>query len=141
MGTLLIGLSFPGGFPLDPLKLTSGSGQAHASKHAVSHSTSACIRSNRHHGQTRTAGTDRHVHTDGHAEIRPSALLTTQLHENKINIFDPPLGVPGSWAMLNGIVSNSHCWEWFGAREMTLFGSHVGPHIPNNGYFEAYEGT
>ena len=36
-------------------------------------------------------------------------------------------------------MSNSHFGEQ-PARDMTIFGSHVGPHIPNIGYFEVYEG-
>ena len=42
--------------------------------------------------------------------------------------------------MLNSIVSNSHFWKRPGARDMTIFMSHVGPHIPNNGYLEVYGG-
>ena len=38
-----------------------------------------------------------------------------------------------------------HCvkfslWETPGTRDMTIFGSHGGPHIPNIRYFEVYEG-
>ena len=40
--------------------------------------------------------------------------------------------------MLNSIVSNSHFWKRLGARDMTIFGSHVGLRIPSIGYFEVY---
>ena len=42
--------------------------------------------------------------------------------------------------MLNSIESSSHFWKRPGARDMTIFGSHVGAHIPNIGYVEVYEG-
>ena len=42
--------------------------------------------------------------------------------------------------MLGSFVSNSHLWKRSGARVMTIFGFHVGPHIPNIEYFEVYEG-
>ena len=42
--------------------------------------------------------------------------------------------------MLTSIVSNSHFGKRLGTRDMTIFGSHVGPHIPNTGYLEVYGG-
>ena len=42
--------------------------------------------------------------------------------------------------MLSIIVSNSHFWKWLGARDMTIFGVHVGPRIPNIGYFKVFQG-
>ena len=36
------------------------------------------------------------------------------------------MGVPGAWKRLGG--------------DMTIFGSHVGPDIPNIGYLESYDG-
>ena len=42
--------------------------------------------------------------------------------------------------MLNSIVSNSHFGKRLGARDMTIVGSHVGPHITNIGYLETYGG-
>ena len=33
----------------------------------------------------------------------------------------------------------THLWKRPGARVMTIFGSHVGPHIPNTEYFEVYK--
>ena len=41
-------------------------------------------------------------------------------------IVSEPLGALGN--ILNGIVSNSHAGKRPGARDMTIFGSHVGPH-------------
>ena len=40
--------------------------------------------------------------------------------------------------MLTSIVSNSHFGKRPGARDMTIFGCHVGPHIPNFVYREVY---
>ena len=40
--------------------------------------------------------------------------------------------------LLNIMVSNSHFGKWPGARDMTIFGSHVSPHVPNIRYFEVY---
>ena len=40
--------------------------------------------------------------------------------------------------MLSIIVSNSHFWKRLGARDVTIFGYHVGSHILNSGYLEAY---
>ena len=42
--------------------------------------------------------------------------------------------------IMAAIVSNYHFWKRSGARVMAICGSHVGPHIPNIGYFEVYEG-
>ena len=42
--------------------------------------------------------------------------------------------------ILGSFVSNSHLWKRSGVRVMTIFGSHVGPHFPNIGYFEVYGG-
>ena len=42
--------------------------------------------------------------------------------------------------ILRSIVSNSHFGRRPGARDVNIFGSHVGPHIPNSGYWEAYTG-
>ena len=42
--------------------------------------------------------------------------------------------------MLNIIVSNSDIGKRPRARDMTIFGSHVGSHIPNITYLEAYGG-
>ena len=35
---------------------------------------------------------------------------------------------------------NSYLWKSSGARVMTIFGSHVGPHILNIEYYEIYGG-
>ena len=40
--------------------------------------------------------------------------------------------------MIGSFVSNSHPWRRPGARVMTIFVSHVGPHFPNVEYFEVY---
>ena len=37
-------------------------------------------------------------------------------------------------------MSNPHLWKRSGARVMAIFGSHVGPHVPNIGYFDVYAG-
>ena len=42
--------------------------------------------------------------------------------------------------ILTSIVSNSHFGKRPGARDVTVFGYHVGPHIPNIGYLEKWEG-
>ena len=42
--------------------------------------------------------------------------------------------------MLGRFVSNSHLWKRSGARVMTIFRSHVGPHIHNIKYFWVYAG-
>ena len=42
--------------------------------------------------------------------------------------------------MLNIIVSNSDFGKRPGARDITIVGSHVGPHIPNIRYLEVYDG-
>ena len=36
-------------------------------------------------------------------------------------------------------MSNSHLWKRSGARVMTIFVFHIGPHVPNIEYFEVYE--
>ena len=41
---------------------------------------------------------------------------------------------------LTSIVSNSPFWKRPGARDMTIFGSDVGPHIPSIGYLNEYPG-
>ena len=41
---------------------------------------------------------------------------------------------------LTSIVSHSHLWKQYGARDMTIFGSRVGPHIPNIEYLDVYGG-
>ena len=41
--------------------------------------------------------------------------------------------------MLNSNVSNSHLGKWPGARDMIIFGSHVGPQFPNIGYLDVYD--
>ena len=41
--------------------------------------------------------------------------------------------------MLNSIVSNSNFGKRPADRVKPIFGPHVGPHIPNIGYFEIYE--
>ena len=38
------------------------------------------------------------------------------------------------------MVSNVYFWRRSGARVMSVFGSHVGPHICIIEYFEVYEG-
>ena len=46
------------------------------------------------------------------------------------------------WALgdiVFSIVSNSYFGKRSGARYMTIFGSHVGPLIPNIDYFKVYE--
>ena len=40
--------------------------------------------------------------------------------------------------VLTSIVSNSHFWKRPGARDMTILGAHVGSHILNIRYLEAY---
>ena len=55
-------------------------------------------------------------------------------------IFDPIWAREVLDNILTSIVSNSHFGKRPGARDMSIFGSHVGPHIPNIGYLEAYEG-
>ena len=42
--------------------------------------------------------------------------------------------------MVGSYWPNSDPWGCSGARVMTIFGSHVGTHIPNIYYFEVYEG-
>ncbi len=42
--------------------------------------------------------------------------------------------------MLTSIVFNSQFAKRPGARDMTIFGPHVGLHIPNIGYLAAYRG-
>ena len=42
--------------------------------------------------------------------------------------------------MLGSFRSNSRFGKRSGARVMTIFVSHVGPHLPNIEYFEVYEG-
>ena len=37
-------------------------------------------------------------------------------------------------------MSNSHLWKRLAVRVMTIFGSHVGPRIPNIRYMEVYDG-
>ena len=37
-------------------------------------------------------------------------------------------------------MSNSHLWKRLGARDIAIFGSHVGPHILNIVYLDAYGG-
>ena len=52
-----------------------------------------------------------------------------------------PFSVRGALGnILTNIVPNSHFGKRREARHMTISGSHVGPHIPNSGYLEVYEG-
>ena len=46
-------------------------------------------------------------------------------------IFDPHWMYQTLGDMLRSIVSNSDFWKRLGARDMTICGSHVGPHILN----------
>ena len=41
---------------------------------------------------------------------------------------------------IQSFVSNSDFWNRPGARDITIFGSHVDPHIPNIGYMGVYTG-
>ena len=42
--------------------------------------------------------------------------------------------------ILGSVVSNYRFWKRSGSRDMAIFGFHVGPHIPDIGYFKVYGG-